>query len=203
MRTDYDDKNVAYTTDRKDTLSEFQKMKTLFEGWFGQPVTTTARGRDYDTALMSIVNKELHLRAAKVDWQATRADDRAYAKRQAQDAGLEPHFQDFTGFDLKRHWHIKRRELSPTVLFDYDPLMMKSQTEGKRYERPAQFTLRIHEGWNAKQTHDKDETLRWKLARDITRAPVDQKGGLDSCFTIKENWQSKLTKYPEATAKFA
>ena len=134
MKEDHRDQNVAYTRGRRDELDEFVKNKTLLDMWTESPSTAVPKAAGYDRALASIVNKDIELRAARVDWTVTRADDRAKARRDAQDAGLEPHYQNTAGYDLKKHWHVQRRQQGPAEFYDYDTVK-----PGSTEQRPVQY----------------------------------------------------------------
>eukprot|EP01061_Rhynchopus_euleeides_P004459 TRINITY_DN13710_c0_g1_i2.p1 TRINITY_DN13710_c0_g1~~TRINITY_DN13710_c0_g1_i2.p1 ORF type:complete len:419 (+),score=137.16 TRINITY_DN13710_c0_g1_i2:64-1320(+) len=198
MKDDYGDHNVAYTKGRKDDLDEVVKTKTLFDMWMESPSTAVPKAGDYDRVLGKIVNKDIELRAARVDWTVTRADDRAKARRDAQDRGLEPHYQNFHGFDLKKHWHVNRRKQSAAAFYDYDVVKPSSVDA----TRPVQHSGLLIGGWKATKDHTKEEWARWCIARDVTRTPVGQEGNLEECFTAKEPWQSKYSMYPEAQGNF-
>eukprot|EP00754_Rhynchopus_humris_P045892 Rhum_TRINITY_DN5378_c0_g1::Rhum_TRINITY_DN5378_c0_g1_i1::g.17253::m.17253 len=200
MKEDLRDRNVAYTTARKDALEEYTKQKALFDMWYDAPATASPKARDIDRVLAGIMNEDITMRAAKVDWTVTRADDRAKARRDAQDQGLEPHFQNFSGFDLKKHWHVQRRAVGPSELYDYDTVRPERYTPGGR---PTQTSGQMHGGWNSNAIHGKEEFERWTIARDPSRAPVGRAGTLSKSLGVKESWQSKHSRFPEAQANFA
>eukprot|EP01064_Diplonema_japonicum_P000249 TRINITY_DN10186_c0_g1_i1.p1 TRINITY_DN10186_c0_g1~~TRINITY_DN10186_c0_g1_i1.p1 ORF type:complete len:424 (+),score=77.66 TRINITY_DN10186_c0_g1_i1:74-1345(+) len=203
-KEDHNNRNIAYTTQRKDSLYEFEKQKSLYDAWFGHPITNSPKAVAFDEALMGILDEDFALRAAKMDWTVTRADDRAQAKRDAQDRGLEPHYQNGTGFNLSKHWNVTRREAGPLEMYDYDVMRFSSNREGAFVDRPTQHTKKRMGGWGrGGEIHSKTEIEAWNFAQDPERAPTHQKGGLEGSFVQKESWQSKLSKHPEAKAGFA
>eukprot|EP00755_Sulcionema_specki_P029006 Sspe_Gene.91184::Locus_62652_Transcript_2_2_Confidence_0.667_Length_1408::g.91184::m.91184 len=200
MTEDTSNRNIAYELTRKKMHEEFTKTKALFDMWFGSESTLTPLARAYDQTLFDKMSDEFRLRAAKVDWTATRADDRAKAKRDAQDAGLEPHFLNYGGFDLRHHWFVKRRELGAAELHDYDTARPGGPeggiTEHRQYHR-KRITPYTYD-----EVQSFDESGRWAVVMDRSRTPLDQKGGLWSCLRPRETWQSKMALYPDAKAKF-
>eukprot|EP01060_Flectonema_neradi_P014642 TRINITY_DN21276_c1_g1_i1.p1 TRINITY_DN21276_c1_g1~~TRINITY_DN21276_c1_g1_i1.p1 ORF type:complete len:424 (+),score=76.51 TRINITY_DN21276_c1_g1_i1:79-1350(+) len=200
----HEDKNVAYTTKRRDDMDQYHKKRALFDMWFAHPVTSSPRGRHFDAALADLCTSDLELRAAKIEWTVTRADDRAKARRDAQDAGLEPNYQNMmNGYDMKKHWHVTRRQISAWDLYDGDVLRQNKRREVVFHYKPIQEARIMLGGWGVTLLHDKNETERWNLANQPDRPPVSEKGSLESTYEVRDHWDSKLSRYPRAQAKIA
>eukprot|EP01062_Namystynia_karyoxenos_P073659 TRINITY_DN70477_c0_g1_i1.p1 TRINITY_DN70477_c0_g1~~TRINITY_DN70477_c0_g1_i1.p1 ORF type:complete len:423 (+),score=162.66 TRINITY_DN70477_c0_g1_i1:138-1406(+) len=200
---DKSNRNVAYDLSRKRTAEEQRKNAALWDMWVSNPATANRSGQGITQMLLENAADDIRLRAARVDWTIVRADDRARAKREAQDQGLEPHYQNAPQIDVRRHWFIKRRDLRPDKLWDYD---VTRQGHSRAVKPPIhQYSRKRFEPYCFDDVMALPDSARWNLTAQRNEdelATLAGKGWLGECMLPRESWQSRLAYYPEAKAKF-
>eukprot|EP01065_Artemidia_motanka_P016963 TRINITY_DN2051_c4_g1_i2.p1 TRINITY_DN2051_c4_g1~~TRINITY_DN2051_c4_g1_i2.p1 ORF type:complete len:416 (+),score=45.46 TRINITY_DN2051_c4_g1_i2:68-1315(+) len=196
VSVDKSNKNVAYDGHAAKRRHERTKATALFERWITNPVTANT-GEAFDKVLLSAMSEDLRVAAARTDWTITRADDRARAKRVAQDKGLEPHYQNAPSIDLRHHWFVRRRDFNAEKFYDYD--VFRPTLDRRPYI--AQWTRRRFHPFCLLWSTEAPDMEKWATHKGQPFLR-EGRGQLLDVMQPTESWQSRLNFYPDATAKF-